>query len=370
MKPEDMDKRVKPLTSLYSHLELNLLYMIAEHLEKDIDSYTDKHVDVWYTEKMRDLNLVSEKAVKEMKKMNKQARVLYLNTLFSTAKDTLNDIDRDLTDLGKRPNNDGFRLLDEKMQVLMKRINKDINTNINRPVIIKNKKTNTVIGAYKDIADKAVARVLAGQDTLPDAIRQTTYEWTRNGLNSGFKDKRGREWSLEGYAEVVVRTAVNDVYNDIRTERLFEQDLEFMRVSSLSSARDACSKIQGKVVSMKKKSSDSKYPSIYDYGYGEPGGTRGINCRHQLFPFIPGVNTNTEPQIDPESARNKQDDIQHQRYLERRIRAIKKELVVAEKLNDEERIRKLNKRLSEAQRTIREYCKEKNLPRMNHREQI
>ncbi|WP_412030875.1 phage minor capsid protein [Companilactobacillus futsaii] len=35
-----------------------------------------------------------------------------------------------------------------------------------------------------------------------------------------------------------------------------------------------------------------RYPTSYDHGYGYAWGTQGANCRHELYPYIEGVNTN------------------------------------------------------------------------------
>ena len=62
------------------------------------------------------------------------------------------------------------------------------------------------------------------------------------------------------------------------------------------------------------------YPSIYDYGYGEPSGCFGINCSHSLIPYIEGVTTNTQKQYDPEKAVANEKIRNKQRYMQRQIR--------------------------------------------------
>ena len=110
----------------------------------------------------------------------------------------------------------------------------------------------------------------------------------RKGIDTAFVDRGGNVWTLERYAETVIRSTVNRTYNELRMSRMEEYGIDLVLVSSLPDPREACSLIQGKVASIKPiAENDSKYPSIYEFGYGEPDGLRGINCRH-MFPFVEG----------------------------------------------------------------------------------
>lgn len=72
----------------------------------------------------------------------------------------------------------------------------------------------------------------------------------------------------------------------------------------------------------------------YDYGYGEPAGTQGINCHHSLYPFIEGVNTNPFHHPDTEQAIKNGDIQQKQRALERNVRRDKKLIEYGQKSGD------------------------------------
>jgi len=84
---------------------------------------------------------------------------------------------------------------------------------------------------------------------------------------------------------------------------------------------------------------DSEYKSIYDpwWGaeYGTAGGHMGVNCKHNHIPFIPGVNTNNQPQFDSELNQEVAQARDKQRRIEREIVKYKKNLMVAEELGSE-----------------------------------
>jgi hypothetical protein len=112
------------------------------------------------------------------------------------------------------------------------------------------------------------------------------------------------------------------------------------------------------------------YPSIYDFGYGEPGGIRGINCRHMFFPFIDGINENNQPQYDQETMKKNREISQKQRYMERQIRKAKREYNIAEEIGDPDAIRKARNKILTRQAKIREFVAEHDRPRFRDREQI
>lgn len=110
-------------------------------------------------------------------------------------------------------------------------------------------------------------------------------------------------------------------------------------VTSHAGARKQCSAIQGNVVDLRYPAEipeDSEYRSIYDpwWGaeYGTPQGNRGINCRHMHIPFVPGVNTNNQPQFDSELNESVAKARDTQRRIEREIVKHKKTLLVAQEM--------------------------------------
>ena len=134
-------------------------------------------------------------------------------------------------------------------------------------------------------------------------------------------------------------------------------------MSSYPNSREACAYIQGKVVNIVPTNDpnyNDKYDSIYNHGYGEPAGTLGINCRHKLFPFTPGVNVNNMTQYNPKEAIRNGNLQQKQRYYERSTRDAKKRLKIAEELEDEQMITRTKILIAARQKKLREYIKETN----------
>lgn len=103
-----------------------------------------------------------------------------------------------------------------------------------------------------------------------------------------------------------------------------------------------------------------RYNSIYNHGYGTPAGTQGINCCHRLFPYVPGVSINHQPQYDPKEAIKNGKLVQKQRARERAIRDAKHRLATAEELGDKDMQNKAKTLIRARQSKMRDFIKETN----------
>jgi hypothetical protein len=132
-------------------------------------------------------------------------------------------------------------------------------------------------------------------------------------------------------------------------------------VTSHMGARKACTRIQGNVVDLRQQSEippDSKYLSLYDpywqADYGDPGGHRGCNCRHNWITFVPGVDVNNQPKYDEKEnaiVRNLQTK---QRRLERAVVKNKKSKMISEELWDTKSAKFYDRKVRGLQGKLRE----------------
>src|SRR5690625_467255 len=194
---------------------------------------------------------------------------------------------------------------------------------------------------YRNIVEETTGKVLAGTTTTNKAIAETVIKWSKKGIDTAFIDRGGHVWNLERYADTVIRSTVNRTYNDLRMSRMDEYGVDLVLVSSLPDPREACSHIQGKVASLKRpEENDSNHPSVYEFGYEEPDGLRGIRCRHMFFPFVEGLMENNQREYSADEMEKNRELSQKQRYYERQIRKAKRSLNLAEEIGDEETILK------------------------------
>lgn len=251
---------------------------------------------------------------------------------------------------------------------------RDIDNNVNQSLLSTNRARNGAVRVYQDIINQTVLEVQTGLKTPDRALKDNIYKWRDNGIKTNLVDKAGHNWSLEGYTRTVIRTTTARTYNDLRIQSMKDFDSVLAVMSSHPASRPACAPIQGKIVNIVPRESpryDPKYPSIYDHGYGTPGGCFGINCAHKLYPYVKGVSHNYQKQYDPEEAIEKQKIQQKQRYYERNIRRLKYDLDLARRQNDVSSERKFNQAIRGYQARLREIVKDNDfLTRQYDREQI
>ena len=149
----------------------------------------------------------------------------------------------------------------------------------------------------------------------------------------------GRKRSIESAVRTNIITGVNQTCGRLQELRANEVGWDLMELTAHSGARPSHAEWQGKIVSL---SGQKGYLSKSDIGYGEATGFKGINCRHDWYPYYKGsTRTYTNKQLkewqNEKVTHNgqeisKYDATQKQRYFERKIRQDKKDLKVQQAL--------------------------------------
>ena len=139
--------------------------------------------------------------------------------------------------------------------------------------------------------------------------------------------------SIESAVRMNIITGVNQTCGKLQELRADEMKCDLMEITAHSGARPEHASWQGKIVS---RSGKKGYLSLKDIGYGTVTGFKGVNCRHDWYPYYPGSSkTYTQEQLNDLNNEkviyngkeySKYDATQLQRSMERRIRADKKEL--------------------------------------------
>lgn len=366
--PQQLDMFTQPVVHVYRALEEEIFEMIAKRLRTSED-YSADNVLEWQVDKLNQLRLINEETIKALAKATGIAEKEIRKAIYEAGIQTIESVDEELK--GIYPPLPKPSQIDAILESYVNQTFRELDNFVNQTLITTNYGEGTVTRMYRRIIEETTGKVLAGFKTTNKAIAETVIEWSRKGIDTAFVDRGGNVWTLERYAETVIRSTVNRTYNELRMSRMEEYDIDLVLVSSLPDPREACSLIQGKVASIKPiAENDSKYPSIYEFGYGEPDGLRGINCRHMFFPFVEGVMENNQPQYSESEMTHNRELRQRQRYLERQIRQAKRELKLAEIIGDEETIQAKKKLLRNRQARIREFVAEHDLTRRYDKERV
>lgn len=358
--PDHLNSFSSELINRYEAIELELLKQITRRLK----AKETEGVNEWYIDRMNQSRLLNSKFYKDLERNSGVSSELIAKAIEETAKSSQSDIDSYLKQAMSVDTN--MNDLDQIMQAYQKQVFVNLDNYVNQTLVSTMFGDGPIMKMYENILNDTMANFGAGNTTLQQAIEKAIISWADKGIPSTFIDKGGNTWSLERYVDTVMRSTLNRLYNEVRTSRMEEYGVTTVKMSVLLDAAPRCAHCQGRVLDMRPISqNDSEYPSIYEFGYGLAGGTLGINCRHSIYPFIPGVNIDREPKVNPEEAIRKSRVREKQREIERRIRKTKKNIIVSNELKSPS-IEKYQALLRKQQSDMRELLKDADWLRRNY----
>lgn len=222
-------------------------------------------------------------------------------------------------------------------------------------------------GMYVDTIKKASAQVLIGAKSGREAIADVARIWAEKGVPV-LVDAAGRQWSVEAYAATVIRSNVRNVVTETQKARCADLGVDLVEVSSHVGARPGCAPYQGRIYSL--SGTSTEYPPLSFTSYGKPAGLFGINCGHQMYPYVPGVSTRTFEPVPKKENEKAYEASQEQRALERSIRKARREVATMEALGDEGRIRAAKEKLARRRDGMKQFIEESGRTRRLDRERI
>lgn len=360
---ERFEQSGQKIIDAYSTLQEQIFEVIINTLKEGDYKHVDKEdVVLWQAEQLQKLGRLNLQAIKLMAETDGLSQTAIEDFIKFHGLQIKQEIDSELQHAtgSPIPSSDEITRL---MKGIVDQTWTDLQNNVNETLITRNYGNSAITQTYRRILTESTAATVSGLMTHEDAVNLAIQRAVDRGLPTKLIDKAGHNWSLEGYVRMVINTTVNRTYNSIRLQRMKDFDIHLAVMSSHPNSRPACAYIQGHVVNLVPLDSpdfNPHYDSIYNHDYGKPSGTLGINCRHILFPYEPGVNENHQPQYDPEEAIKNGKLVQQQRARERAIRDAKRRLKAAEKLGDENKINQAKTLIRARQAKLREFIKETN----------
>lgn len=361
---ERFEQSGQKIIDAYSTLQEQIFEVIINTLKESDYKHVDKEdVVLWQAEQLQKLGRLNLQAIKLMAETDGLSQTAIEDLIKFHGLQIKQEIDSELQHVTGSPIPSS-----EETELLIKGIVdqtwNDLQNNVNETLITRNYGNSAITQTYRRILTESTAATVSGLMTHEDAVNLAIQRAVDRGLPTKLIDKAGHTWSLDGYVRTVINTTVNRTYNAVRLQRMKDFDMHLALMSSHPNSRPACAYIQGHVVNLVPPESpdfNPRYDSIYNHDYGKPSGTQGINCRHILFPYVPGVNENHQPQYDPKEAIKNGKLVQQQRARERAIRDAKRRLKAAEKLGDEKnKINQAKTLIRARQAKLREFIKETN----------
>lgn len=346
------------VADIYHQLTLELFDQVIDRIKERGSASLDDNPYIWQLEKMNEMGLLNEDNVKLISDRSgiaeEQLRHVIQNEGYKIYKDTKQQL-LEATGGGGFAGNS---IIQTNLAAYVNQAMGDIDNLINTTLPMSVRKV------YQSIVQESVAKVVTGLTTSDKAISDTVMKWAKKGFY-GFTDSQGKHWKADTYARQVIKSTAWRVYREVRMAPAEELGIDTYYYSKKSTAREMCAPLQHQIVTtgVARTEAGERILALSDYGYGYAWGCQGINCTHEMTPYIPGANYKPDlpdelRDLTPEQAIENANAQAKQRALERSIRQSKEFLHVAEKLGDSELIDKYKSKVRIQQGAMRDYLKQ------------
>lgn len=320
--PEQWETIAKQASQIYNQLELDIIEEIATRIASVGYANTVVHNDVLIAQEMGMLYQdIVQLVAKETEKSREEIQTIFEDAGIKSLKFD----DKIYKEAGLKPVS--IKQSKSMLQFLTSTANKTNNNLKNLCMTTANTSQQDFLNAI----DKTYLEVSTGVKSYSNAIIDTVKELSKKSAIIEYPS--GYRTSIENAVRMNIITGVNQTCGKLQEMRADEMGWDLMEITAHSGARPEHAEWQGKIVS---RSGQKGYLSLDDIGYGEPTGFKGVNCRHDWYPYFKGSSrTYTQEQLN--SWKNetvtyngqkisKYDASQIQRRMERQIRQDKKDI--------------------------------------------
>lgn len=138
---------------------------------------------------------------------------------------------------------------------------------------------------YKETLNQAVVDITSGTYSKSEVMRKVVNEVGDKGLEY-ISYSSGRNFSVEAAVKMNLNSTVNRLSAEISLVNAQEMNQDLMEITAHAGARPTHQEWQGQIVSL---SGQDGYLTLNDVGYGSAEGFMGVNCRHNWYPYFPGM---------------------------------------------------------------------------------
>lgn len=251
--------------------------------------------------------------------------------------------------------------------------------------LIQTKAVESAKQAYINTLNTAYVEVASGNYSLQESLKKGLQRMARRGITGATYKRQNAdgsytytEYSIEGVIRRDTVTAVHQLANKSSLQLVKEIGADYVEISSHLGARTHPTNPianhagwQGGI--FKIEGHDERHRNLKEAtGYPDDIlGLGGVNCRHKMFAFIPGISKpNPIKYGDTEENKRIYKATQEQRLKERQIRKLKKEIAAIKPLGDKDATKALQIKLKNRQAELQAHCDKYGLKRDYSRELV
>lgn len=377
---EKIKKAIKPILSIYSKIELELIEKIAKHFNLNEEFINS---DYWYFERLKELGGLNNETLKLLEEYTGKTKQELLKAMQDIG---VNSVPIDQLNIATQKNallNPETIINSTNIQNIIQYSYDEIEKsflNLNKTIQEQVRKT------YTDIITETYIKTNAGVCSYQEAILESLDKLGDKGISIlTYQDKNGniKNYDVVGTVRRDLLVATRGLAGKVNEEVIKESGNHIVRVTNHFGARTGdggkdytnhawwqelqffCWDYDGKATEEEKKLPDF----IEHCNYGDVQGIVGINCKH-LFTVWYGSTKKEDLGFTYDENKEEYEKSQKQRYLENGIRKWKRKQVIANKVQDEEGYKKSSIKTKEWQDKLNTFTEENKLKRDYTREHI
>lgn len=357
MNDKKINELIKPIIDIYDNLELEIVKDIANRF----DNYDTLGGTLeWRLKKLDELGTFSNDMVELISEYTNKSKKEILQMLEEAQENTFN-----IDYLNKAYENGMIKV--NPMKVLKSPAFENIISNSYKELnktfrMINTKALENVNQSYMDIINTAYVEVASGVFDYQSSIKRALNKMAEKGIKcASYERKDGTivKYSLQGTIKRDIVTAIIQTACRSSMKMCEELDAEYVEVTSHLGARtgDGVNPItnhahwQGKVYKLK---GSDKYDNFYtSTGYGDILGLGGVNCRHNFYPYFPGIDEPSQPHYDEEENKKEYERQQKLNRLNRKKQQQNRIKEVAIHNEDKDQIKEINKEIKKIDNEVK-----------------
>ncbi len=377
---DKIQEAIKPIISIYSVIELELIGKIARHFNLNEEFINS---DYWYFEKLKGMGGLNSEIIKVLEKYTGKTKAELLKAMQEIG---INAIPVQQLNLATQKS-----VLFNPQSIInsinIQNVIKYSYDEIEKSFLQLNKTIEEKIkGIYKDILTQTYVKTLAGTHSYQEAILESLDSLGNRGISIlTYQDKNGlkRNYDVVGTVRRDLLVATRGLAGKVNEEVIKESGHHIVRVSHHFGARTGdgeenytnhawwqekqifCWNYDGKATEEEKKLPDF----MKHCNYGDVQGIVGINCKH-FFTVWYGSLEKEELDFTYKENEEQYKKLQAQQYLESGVRKWKRKQVIANKAEDKEGYKKASAKTKEWQDRLDIFTTENDLKRDYTREHI
>lgn len=380
MLEDKIQSAIKPILTIYSKMELELIEKIAKHFNLNEEFINS---DYWYFEKLKELGGLNNETLKLLEEYTGKTKQELLKAMQDIG---VNSIPVDQLNIATQKN----ALLNPEKIMNSVNIQNLINYSYNEAekTFLSLNKTiqEQVKQTYTDIVTETYIKTNAGVCSYQEAILESLDKLGDKGISIlTYQDKNGliRNYDVVGTVRRDLLVATRGLAGKVNEEVIKESGNHIVRVTNHFGARTGdgeedytnhawwqelqffCWNYDGNATEEEKK-----LPDFMEHcNYGDVQGIVGINCKH-LFTVWYGSTKKEDLGFTYDENKEQYEKTQQQRYLESGVRKWKRKQVIANRVQDEEGYKKSSLKVKEWQEKLGKFTEENELRRDYTREHI